>query len=166
MSQEKRTSRIESTSEKDPKQVLKLWVLKPSCQNYHWRKISLISGSAPDFFHSYFEWGPTLGGDGRWECLPWQQPPLKFSPGTDSSGSCSPMGWVTGVSQIIPSYPAGIPSDPVQPKSKPASPHLQCHHTSQGRATSQGWHLTPLLLTLITCNNHFYTTSSKPALRI
>lgn len=74
-----------------------------------------------------------------------------------------PSGLSYWVSHTIPSYPVGIPCDTVQPKSKPnsKSPHPQCHHTSWGQATCQGWHLTSLLLTLIICNNHFCTTPSK-----
>lgn len=126
--------------------------------------MSFISGSAPDFLHLCFEWGPT-----QWRqqvsVLAVTTATPEFSPGTDSSGSCSPVGWVTEVSHTIPSYPVGM----VQPKSKPASSHPQCHHKSQGWAPSQGWHLTSLLLTVIISNKHFCTTPPRftlPVLRI
>ena len=50
----------------------------------------------------------------------------EFPSRTDSSGSCSLVGRIAGVSPTVPSYPAGVPGDTVQPAPKPVSPHLQC----------------------------------------
>lgn len=166
MSQEKITPQMEDASENKPKPPPKLWVLKPACQNFVITEGKSASSLAllqiSSTFKLCFEWGPTQW---RWQVLTVTIPIPEFSPRTGSSGSCSPVGQIARVSPIVPSYPADIPGDTVQPTPKPASPHLQCLHPSPG----MGQHLTSLLLTLIISNNHFCTKPPRftsPELRI
>lgn len=134
MSQEKIISQIESTSEKDLKTSSKTLGFETKLPKLSVKENQLHLWLCPQTFSTYTLNGDPPNRDGSWVFLLWQEPPLKLLPGTDNCGSCNPVGWMTGVSHTITSYPVGISSDMVQPKSKPASldPQLPPHIPRMG----------------------------------